>query len=96
VTNANTLNFTDENNSNVIQKTDPIYLDPYDYDYFKSHFYSPRKKIFGTYLDTFVANVIVIWLMIFGLIFTLYIDALKKVLDGLGKIQLSTIFAKKK
>jgi ABC-type multidrug transport system ATPase subunit len=96
VTNANTLNFTDENNANVIQKTDPIYLDPYDYDYFKSHFYSPRKKIFGTYLDTFVSNVIVIWLMIFGLIFTLYIDALKKLLDGLGKFQLSAIFAKKK
>lgn len=95
VTNANTLTFTDENNDNVIQKTDPVYLDPYDYDYFKAHFYAPKKKIFGIYLDSFLANVIVIWLMTFGLIATLYFDLLKRVLDGLGKIQFSKLLPKK-
>ena len=63
VTNSNTLVFTDENNTNIIQKSDPIYLDPYDNNYFKSHFYAPSKKIFGFYIDTLYANVIVIWLM---------------------------------
>jgi ABC transport system ATP-binding/permease protein len=86
VTNANSFQPTDEDEANLIQKKDPIYLDPYDYDYFKSHFYAPQKKIFGIYLDTFWANTIVIWLMTIFLTLTLFADLLKKLLDGLGKL----------
>lgn len=86
VTAANTLQFTDEDHDNIIQKKDPIYLLPYDYDWMRSHFYAPEKKIFGTYIDTFWANVIVIWFMTFVLIITLFTDALKRLLDGLGMI----------
>ena len=96
VTNANSMVFTDEDNDNVIQKVDPIYLDPYDYDYFKAQFYSPRKKIFGRYLDSFVANLIVIWLMIALLIITLYLDALKRFLDSFDRIKLPKFISKKK
>ncbi len=90
VTNSNTLIFTDEDNSNIIQKSDPIYLDPYDFDYFKSHFYAPRKKIFGFYMDTFVANLIVIWLMTIFLVVTLYYDVLKWMVNSSSKF--SSIF----
>lgn len=96
VTNANTLTFTDEDNNNVIQKSNPVYLDPYDYNYFKSHFYAPRKKIFGFYLDSFTANVIVIWIMTIGLIITLYFDVLKIILDSLGKINILKLIPNKK
>ena len=80
-TNSNTLNFTDEDGINVIQKQDPIYLDPYDSNWFKSHFYSPNKRIFGSYIDTYYANIIVIWLMTLFLIITLYYDALKWIIS---------------
>ncbi len=96
VTNANTLTFTDEDNDHIIQKKDPIYLDPYDFDYFKAQFYAPRKKIFGKYLDTFTANVIVIWIMVLLLIVTLYFDMLKKFLDFMGNIHLPAFIKGKK
>jgi ABC transport system ATP-binding/permease protein len=86
VTNANSFQPTDEDEANLIQKKDPIYLDPYDFDYFKSHFYAPQKKIFGMYMDTFWANTIVIWLMTILLTFTLFTDLLKRFLDGIGKL----------
>jgi hypothetical protein len=86
VTNANSLQFTDENNDNIIQKKDPNYLDPYDNDGFKSHFYAPKKKIFGIYIDTFWANLIVIWSMTIFLTLTLFADAFKKLLDLLGRV----------
>ena len=93
VTNRNSLQATDENNDNVIQKKDPIYLLPYDNDGFKSHFYAPKKKIFGSYIDTFWANLIVIWSMTILLTLTLFADAFKKLLDLLGKV--SELFPKK-
>ncbi len=91
VTAANSLQFTDENHDNIIQKKDPIYLLPYDNDWMRSHFYAPEKKIFGTYIDTFWANVIVIWLMTLLLTITLFTDALKRALDLLGR--LSSVFS---
>lgn len=86
VTNANTLQFTDESDHEIIQKKNLVYLDPYDYDWFKSHFYSPRKKLFGQYYSTFTANVMVIWFMTLLLIVTLYFDFFKWLISSFGKI----------
>ena len=86
VKNANTLAFTDEDGNEIIQKRDPIYLDPYDSNYLSAQFYAPRKKIFGVYIDTFSANMLVIWFMSFLLIFTLYTDTLKRFLDFIAKV----------
>ncbi len=98
VTNANSFVMTDEDGENLIQRKTPIYLDPYQFDYFKAHFYAPQKKIFGVYIDTFWANTIVIWLMTILLTITLFIDLLKKFLDGIGKVgeRVSGLFGKKK
>ncbi|HIP36138.1 MAG TPA: ATP-binding cassette domain-containing protein [Crocinitomix sp.] len=65
----------------IIQKSDPIYLDPYSKTFLNSHFYAPRKKLFGTYIDTFWANIIVIWIMVLILILTLYFDVFKKMIE---------------
>jgi len=70
----------------LIQKSDPIYLDPYDKGFFEAHFYAPRKRLFGMYIGTFAANLIVIWGMCIILIITLYFDVLKKILDGTEKL----------
>lgn len=95
VTNANSLQFTDEDHDNIIQKKDPIYLLPYDNDGLRSHFYAPEKKIFGTYIDTFWANVMVIWSMTIFLTLTLFTDALKRILDLFGAISISSLFPKR-
>jgi hypothetical protein len=84
VTAATSLQFTDEDHNNIIQKKDPIYLLPYDNDWMRSHFYAPEKKIFGTYIDTFWANVIVIWLMTLLLTLTLFLNAFKFIIDLIG------------
>ena len=72
-----------ELDGHLIQKADPIYLTPRG---FRSHFYAPEKRIFGTYYDTFWVNLIVIWIMSILLATTLYFDLLRKGLSSLGKL----------
>jgi ABC-type multidrug transport system ATPase subunit len=68
-------------NGYLIQNTDLIYLDPYDKGFFDAHFYAPRKRLFGMYIDTFWANTLMIWMMTLFLGITLYFDGLKKLLN---------------
>ncbi|MFT7155323.1 MAG: ABC-type multidrug transport system ATPase subunit [Parvicella sp.] len=84
VKNTNSFQVIDENREKLIQKKDPIYLSPYDENYLRSHFYAPEKKIFGIYMDTFWANMIVIWLMTILLTVTLFTDLFKRALDSFG------------
>jgi hypothetical protein len=86
VTNKTDLTKLVNENNHLIQKSDPIYLDPWDKSFLASHFYAPKKKLFGIYVDTLWANLLVIWLMTLILSITLYLDVLKKILDGLAKL----------
>jgi len=69
----------------LIQKIDPIYLDP-ESNLIKAHFYAPRKKFFGTYYDTFWVNIIVIWIMSFLLFIVLYFRGFRKLLDTMENL----------
>jgi ABC-type multidrug transport system ATPase subunit len=69
----------------LIQKLDPIYMDP-KYKFIKAHFYSPTKQIFGQKVDTYIVNVIVIWAMTCVLYLILYFRVLKKVLSSGEKL----------
>jgi ABC transport system ATP-binding/permease protein len=69
----------------IIQKLDPIYMDP-KYKFIKAHFYSPTKAVFGYRVDTFLVNVVVIWFMTFILYLMLYFRVLKKMLNSGEKI----------
>jgi hypothetical protein len=80
VTNKNEYERIVEYKGKLIQKTDPIYLDPM-FPFLKAHFYSPRKMIFGEYYNTFWVNLMVIWLKILGFYLALYYRLLKKFLD---------------
>lgn len=93
VTNYTEFDYTVEENGHLIQKKELIYRDPYDKGFFGAHFYAPRKKFFGGYMDTFWANAMVIWMMTLILCITLYFDVLKRMLDAFGKIN---FFPKKK
>jgi len=69
----------------MIQKREPIYLDP-THPMIKAHFYAPRKMIFGVFVDTIWVNVIVIWLMTLVLYLLLYFRVLKRILDSLESL----------
>jgi len=83
VTNKNDLDKIIEWNNELIQRSDPIYKDPIG---FRAHFLAPTKKLFGIYLTTFSANLIVLWLFSIGLAVTLYYDGLRKLLTFFGNI----------
>ncbi len=81
VTNKNETLKTIEYNGEIIQKLEPIYMDPKN-PFVRAHFYSPTKNIFGTRVDTFIINVIVLWVMTILLYLILYFRILKKLLDS--------------
>lgn len=81
VTNKNETLKTIEYNDEIIQKLEPIYMDP-KHPFVRSHFYSPTKKIFGMKVDTFIVNVVVLWSMTFLLYMALYFRVLKRLLDS--------------
>jgi len=86
VTNKNEFKRIVEYKGELIQKTDPIYLDPMQ-KFVKAHFYAPRKQIFGTYLPTIWVNIIVIWFMSVLLFIALYFRLLKRLLDYFENIE---------
>ena len=96
VYNYTEFDYTVEEDGKLVQKKDLIYRDPYDKGFLDAHFYAPRKKLFGKYIDTFWANALVIWMMTLMLAITLYFDALKRLLDGFGKIKLPKLRKAKK
>ena len=70
----------------LIQRTDPIYLDPTESNIGRAHFLAPTKKFLGHLYPTYWFNISVIWLMSISLMVMLYFEVFKKVLDGLGNI----------
>ncbi|HET6246031.1 MAG: ATP-binding cassette domain-containing protein [Bacteroidetes bacterium] len=83
VTNRAEINKILEKNDELIQRSDPVYLDPVKSGNIRAHFFAPRKKIFGKYIDTFWMNVLVIWVMSFILAITLYFDVFRKTIKGI-------------
>ena len=65
----------------LVQKMDPIFLDP-QHRFIKAHFYAPTKQVFGVYVDTYVINIIILWIMTIGLYFVLYFRLLRRALDS--------------
>ena len=68
----------------MIQKLDPVYMDP-KHNFIKAHFYAPVKKLFGLETDTYWINVIVLWCITIAFYFVLYFRVLKKILDSGNK-----------
>ncbi len=73
-TNRNDLSYIAEYDGELIQKKDLVYLMPYNSSFFGTHFYAPAKKFFGRFIDTFYANLMVIWGMTIALTFCLFFD----------------------
>lgn len=75
-----------ERNGQLIQRLHPIYQDPVGSNLLRSHFFAPRKMLFGLYIDTYWANLMVIWLMSILLMVTLYFNSLSKLLAFIGNL----------
>ena len=65
----------------LMQKLDPIFMDSRN-KLIRAHFYAPEKQVFGMKVDTFVVNVIVLWVITFFLYLALYFRLLKKLLES--------------
>ncbi|MBL7871388.1 MAG: ATP-binding cassette domain-containing protein [Cyclobacteriaceae bacterium] len=77
-----------EKDGKLIQKIYPIYKNP-DPEHivdFDAQFYMPAKHFLNTNIDTLYFNLGVIWSMTWVLMFTLYFEVLRKIIDGLGNI----------
>lgn len=72
-----------EFDGNLIQNIDPIFLDPIALSPFqiRTHFFAPRKPLFGRYFDTYRYNIVSIWILIALFYVILYYDGLKNLLS---------------
>ena len=75
-----------EEDGRLVPTKDGIFRDGSDEHLIRSHFFAPRKNVFGNYYSTFWVNLLVIWMMSLVLWITLYYDALRKALDFFGKL----------
>ncbi len=96
VTNIQDFDKIVEVDGKLIQRKNPVYLDPPKNSLIRAHFFAPRKRVFGQYFDTFWVNISVIWSMSLLLAFTLYFDVLKKLMDFFGDFSSRFKFLKKK
>lgn len=69
VTNKNDVNLITESRGELVQKSDPVYVRPAEGGFFGAQFYAPAKRVFGHYVPTLWANVMLLWAMtlLFGL-----------------------------
>ena len=63
VTNKNDVNVIVPYKGELVQKNDPIYLEPVKAGLFGAQFYAPSKWIFGMRVPTLWANTLALWLM---------------------------------
>jgi hypothetical protein len=85
VTNKNDVKKIVEADGELIQKQNPVFLDP-NGGFFNAHYYAPSKVLFGQRISILSANVLVIWLMTAGLAALLAMDGLKKFLDFISRL----------
>jgi hypothetical protein len=74
VTNKNDVNVIVADQGELVQKSDPIYLEPVRSGFFGAHFYAPAKWFSGLRFPTLWANVLVLWGMSLALAITLYYE----------------------
>ena len=79
VENRNEFNMIIQAEDRLIQKKDPIYMDPYNH-FGRAHFYAPVKIIGNLKIDTVLYNVIILWIMIGILYMLLLDDTLRKII----------------
>jgi ABC-type multidrug transport system ATPase subunit len=71
----------------LIQKADPVFMPPSSRTG-RAHFFAPFKQIGDLKIGTLLFNILVIWIMILFLFFTLYFNLLKRFIGSLESMHL--------
>lgn len=71
----------------LIQKDDPLYMDPKNTRLLDAPFYTYKKYWFGIPMSTFLANILVLWGMTILMIVALYYDLLRKCLGIFSRVK---------
>jgi hypothetical protein len=88
VLNSTEVNKYLETDKRVIQKLDPIYMNP-EHNWGRAHFYAPVKRFNNQYVDTIWFNLAVIWLGSLGLFITLQMNLLGLLISYIENIRIS-------
>ena len=84
VTNKNDVNVIVESDGELVQKSDPIYLEPREGGFFAAHFYAPVKSVFGARVQTLWANILLLWTMTVILALTLKFNVFPLLMERLS------------
>ena len=80
-----------EHNGKLIQQINPIFNSPeypaHALDY-RTHFFAPKKHLFGTYFNTYYFNIVIIWFMTILLYIALYYELLRKIIEFFSKVKI--------
>ncbi|MBL4657747.1 MAG: hypothetical protein JKX73_07080, partial [Flavobacteriales bacterium] len=97
VTNKTEIDKILELEGELVQQSDPIFMDPTGDHFIRAHFFAPRKQMFGKLYSTFWVNILVIWLMSISMAISLYFELFRLVIDGLGSFadRIGKLFIKK-
>ncbi len=91
VRNLTVKNRVIEFNGRLLQIIDPVFNEPKNPRHFldyRTHFFAPKKHLFGSYFDTYWFNVTVIWIMTLLLYVALYFELLNRIIalfEKMGK-----------
>ena len=86
VTNKNDVDKILEEDGQLVQKTNLVYITPVKKYFLGAHFYAPSKYFFGKQITTLSANILVLWTMTLIMCFVLFFDGMKKALDFITRI----------
>ena len=77
-----------ESNGRLVQKIFPVYKTPEPEHLvdFNAQFYMPAKHFLNRDVDTYFFNIAVIWSMTLVLTVALYMDILRRIIEGLGRL----------
>ena len=84
VTNKNDVNVIVESSGELVQKSDPIYLEPVAHGFFQAHFYAPVKWVLGQRLPTAWANMLMLWTMSLLMMAALYVNLFPRLMERLS------------
>jgi hypothetical protein len=90
VKNVSTKDRIMEHDGELIQLINPIFVDPKPSHFldYRAQFFAPVKNFAGLTIDTYIFNILVIWLMAVAFYITLYFEVLRKVIESFGKVNL--------
>jgi ABC-type multidrug transport system ATPase subunit len=75
-----------EYNNKFVQKSDPIFKEP-ETQYLQAHYFAPFKYLGNVKMSTFVANLLVVWLLNVAMLVVLYYKGLDIVLNSFGRLK---------